>query len=337
MLSEEVIRYSESRAYPTIGVILLGGISDKTRRIPRHTSAGFAYTGLDRDIWVDTRVMVNNGKPFGDLNGEEVQYSETGRSPFVILNHYRESIFRHLDIRENAALSFRSRNVGILSGSSDAGAAAMGSCISEMAGGIEDLVAFENELRTISESVGRSLHGGLTVTWADGKTARTERILGPDAFRDYVVIGCSFNAQRKPSDRIHENQVGSPEYSKRIENTANKAKQLVSLAENRDIKGIFDLSHMDTLEYHKLNESVGVRIITPEMRKLMDLVDRDRQESWMSYIVTGGSNVFVITEKKNLKEIAERYRGYCDGQSLLTLAEGAKVTSSSKPMAVKDR
>ena len=330
-MSEDIIHFSESRAYPTIGVILLGGISDKTRRIPRHTSAGFAYTGLDRDIWVDTMVMVNRGTPFGDLNGEEVQYSETGRSPFVILNHYREKIFQHLDIKEKAALSFRSRNVGILSGSSDAGAAAMGSCIASMAGGIDDMVAFENELRSISESVGRSIHGGLTVTWADGKSARTERLLGPEAFRDYVVIGCSFNVQRKPSDRIHENAVTSPEYPNRIESAARKARELVKLSDDRDIKGIFDLSHQDTKEYHRLNESVGVKVITPEMRKLMDLVDHDRKDTWMSYIVTGGSNVFVITERKNMNEIADRYRPNCDYQSLLTVAEGAKITSSSNP------
>lgn len=330
-MSDAFIHYTEARAYPTIGVILLGGISDRTKRIPMHTSAGFAYTGLDQDIWVDTRVMVNRGAPSGDLNGEEVQYSESGRSPFVILNHYRSKIFDHLAVREEAALSFRSRNVGILSGSSDAGAAAMGSCIAEMAGGVDDMVAFENELRSISESVGRSLYGGLTVTWADGRNARTEQLLSPEAFRDYVVIGCSFNVQRKPSDRIHENAVSSPDYPKRIDSTAKKAKELVKLSEQRDIKGIFELSHQDTGEYHRLNESVGVNIITPGMRKLMKKVDQDRVEMWMSYIVTGGSNVFVITEKKNMNEIADRYRGYCDSQSLLSVAEGAKVIAGSKP------
>ena len=330
-MSDDIIHYSDARAYPTIGVILLGGISDKTKRIPMHTSAGFAYTGLDQDIWVDTRVMINRGAPFGDLNGDEVQYSESGRSPFVILNHYRNKIFSNLGIRGDAALSFRSKNVGILSGSSDAGAAAMGSCIAKMAGGVEDMVAFENELRSISESVGRSLHGGLTVTWADGRNARTEQLLGPEAFRDYAVIGCSFNVQRKPSDRIHENAVNSPDYPKRIESTAKKAKELVKLSEEKDIMGIFDLSHQDTGEYHRLNESVGVKIITPEMRKLMQMVEQDRKETWMSYIVTGGSNVFVITERKNVKEIAERYKGHCDGQSLLVVAEGAKVTTISKP------
>lgn len=330
-MSEDIIQYSDSRAYPTIGVILLGGISDKTGRIPMHTSAGFAYTGLEKDIWVDTRVMVNRGEPFGDLNGEKVEYSDTGRSPFVILNHYSKRIFGHLGIDGDASISFRSRNVGILSGSSDAGAAAMGSCIADMSGGIEDMVAFENELRSISESVGRSLHGGLTVTWADGKTARTERLLGPDAFKDYTIIGCSFNVTRKPSDRIHENAVTSPKYPKRIESTARKAKDLVRLAEDRDIKGIFEISHEDTAEYHRLNESVGVRIITPEMRKLMEMVDADRKETWMSYIVTGGSNVFIITEKKDMKAVAHRYREHCDGQSLLTVAEGANVISSGKP------
>ena len=36
----------------------------------------------------------------------------------------------------------------------------------------------------------------------------------------------------------------------------------------------------------------------------MQMVEQDRKETWMSYIVTGGSNVFVITERKNVRKKA---------------------------------
>lgn len=332
MTESDILAYSESKAYPTIGVILLGGISDKISRVPMHTSAGFAYEGLESEISVDTRVYVNRGKPEGRINGEEVKYSETGRSPFVMMNRYRESIFQKLGLKgEDLSLSFSSVNNGVLSGSSDAGAAAMGSSILDMNGGISDLASFEDELRSISESVGRSLHGGLTVTWADGKTARTERLLGPDSFKDYAIIGCKFNVERNPSDRIHENAVTSSDYPGRIESTRNKAKELVKLAEDKDIKGIFEIGHYDTSEYHRLNESVGVKVITPRMRKLMDIVDEKRKSAWLSYIVTGGSNVFVIAERKNLREYMDEFVGNCDDISLLKVADKAHVTSKSYP------
>lgn len=332
MTKSGILAYSESKAYPTIGVILLGGISDKLNRVPMHTSAGFAYTGLDQEIDVKTRVFVNTGRPSGSLNGNVVKYSETGRSPFVILNHYRKRILENMGLKENdLAISFRSDNHSVLSGSSDAGAAAMGSSIADLAGGIQDMVSFENELRSISESVGRSLHGGLTVTWADGRTAWTERLLGPQHFKDYVVIGCKFNVERNPSDRIHENAVKSQEYPKRVESTLNKAKELVRLAEDKDIKGIFEIGHYDTSEYHRLNESMGVRVITPRMRALMDMVDERRKSSWLSYIVTGGSNVFVISEKKNTKDYVDEFKDHCDGISLLQVADKAEVISRSNP------
>ncbi len=332
MTDNQTVAYSESVAYPTIGIILLGGISDKMRRVPMHTSAGFAYEGIEEEIKVVTRVVVNRGKPYGTLNGNPVAYSETGRSPFVTLNRYKPKILERLGLNDNSlSVSFASENHGVLSGSSDAGAAALGCSVSDLTGGMEDPARFEDELRSISESVGRSLHGGLTVTWADGKKATTERLLDPYDFRDYAVIGCRFNVKRNPSDRIHENAVKSSDYPQRIENTLQKGKELVKLAEDKDIKGIFEIGHYDTAEYHRLNESMGVKVITPEMRKLMDIVDELRKSSWLSYIVTGGSNVFVATEKKNLGEYVETLRDHCDGISLLKVAEKAHVIASSNP------
>lgn len=332
LTDNQIVAFSESVAYPTIGVILLGGISDKIKRVPMHTSAGFAYEGLDEDIRVVTRVIVNTGKPFGSLNGDPVSYSDTGRSPFVTLNRYKERILQKQGLEDNKlSISFSSINHGVLSGSSDAGAAALGSSVDDLSGGIPDKAKFEDELRSISESVGRSYHGGLTVTWADGKKATTERILDPGDFRDYAVIGCRFNVKRNPSDRIHENAVKSPDYPKRVSSTLEKGKQIMKLAEDKDIKGIFDLGHYDTSEYHRLNESMGVRVITPEMRKLMDIVDEMRKSSWLSYIVTGGSNVFVAAERKNLKEYTDTLRDHCDGISLLKVAGRAHVVSGKHP------
>lgn len=313
-------------AYPTIGVILLGGISDQTWRNPLHTSAGFAYTGLDDGIDVRTRIYAVKGQPSGSINGESIKFSQSSRSPFYVLNKYAPLIFRKFGVVDHeVALSFSSTNRKVLSGSSDAGAAAIGSGIQSLSGGTIPLKDLEPDLRAISESAARSLYGGLSVTWVSGKEIRTERILAPEAFGDYVVMGCRFNVPRNPSDRIHENIVRSPEYDRRVESTRKKGLLLVELAEDRNIEGIFELAHKDTEEYHALIESVGVHVITERMRSLMEWVNSMRKEYWLTYIVTGGSNVFVIVRRKDLNHVLPLISGKCDEIDLLKVASGAHI------------
>lgn len=317
--------YTESRAYPTIGVILLGGISDKVSRIPLHTSAGIAYTGINDEIHVNTKLYLDNERR-GFLNGELLNIEESNRSPFAIIDRYYGSIKKKLGGKiEGKSISFTSENIGILSGSSDGAAAAMGKCIESMSGDVIDWAKFENELRVISESVGRSIYGGLTITKRDGPLPTTERILEKEKFKDYYVVGCKFHSTRNPSDVIHENVVESPDYGKRVENAAKKGKILEELAEDSDIKGIFELGQKDTDEYHRLIESVGVQVITPQMRAFIEDLKALQKEFWSSYIVTGGSNVFVAIDKKNHGRILEEARSHGSEPVTLKVAGEASV------------
>lgn len=317
---------ARSVAYPTIGIILLGGISDKERRIPRHTSAGFSYTGLDDDIFVETRLFTSR-EEYGMVNGEKIDLSGS-RSPFKLINKYRSEILKNIGIMdEDTRLAFDSRNVGVLSGSSDGAAAAIGKCVEELSGIVMDWKSFENDLRMISESVGRSIYGGLTIT-KEAEKPYTERLLNPGDFSDYVVVGCKFETERKPSDRIHENVVNSPNYGKRIENTRKKGADLERLSMDKDIMGIFELAMKDTEEYHQLIESVGVKVITTEMRKFITRVDEIRRETWMTYIVTGGSNVFVPVEKKNYKMVMEEALKFNSAPVPLRVAEKASIVGT---------
>lgn len=312
-----------SIAYPTIGIILLGGISDKERRIPRHTSAGFAYTGLDDDIFVETRLF-SSKEEYGMVNGEKIELSGN-RSPFKLINRYRSDILSHIGSDgENARLAFDSRNVGVLSGSSDGAAAAIGKCVERLSGASINWKSFENDLRMISESVGRSIYGGLTIT-KEADLPFSERLLNPSDFSDYVVVGCKFETERKPSDRIHENVVNSPDYQKRIESTRRKGVELERLSSDKDIRGIFELAMEDTEEYHRLIESVGVKVITPDMRKFITRVNEMRKDTWMTYIVTGGSNVFVPVEKKNYEDVIEEAKKFNSTPVPLKVAEGASI------------
>jgi mevalonate-3-kinase len=291
--------YVEVKAYPTIGILLLGGVSDS--RIPRHTTAGLAYTGLNDDIYVKTDLYLSN-KRSGIINGKEIS-PDAPRSPFIVIDKYRDQILqRHPEYTE---ISFISENKNIISGSSDAGAAAIGECIESIFEYNINIFNFENDLQKISESAGRSLYGGLTINHANGKESLTDEILDPEAFSDFVIVGCKFSEDRKPSDVIHKNIINHEKYAERVKNSELRSKTLEKLADNGDIKGIFEMGESDTEEYHSMLRDVGVNIITNEMQKFIDKVKELKNDFWNAYIVTGGTNVFVAVEKCNMEKISK--------------------------------
>lgn len=306
----------QSVAFPTIGIILLGGISDKTFRTPRHNSAGIAYTGLDTPVHVSTSVYFSPEEK-GTINGEPADTS-SDRSPFVLLRKYRA----RMGVPEGMNISFDSRNIGVLSGSSDAAAASFGKCIIDFSEGKISPDEIEPDLRMISESAGRSLHGGLTLTEVTQHSAITRTLLPESAFRDYAIVGCKFHSTRNPSDTIHENVVKNPNYSSRIESTKKKSETLRALCESKDIEGIFDLAQEDTDEYHRLLVESGVTVITPAMAKFVEFIRKEKKDSWLSYIITGGSNVFVVTRKDMTGRILEEADRFSFSPSLLRVAGG---------------
>lgn len=296
---------TRERAFPTIGVILLGGISDEIRRYPRHTSAGITYTSPEGDIYSETS-LIESEEPVGLLDGKTV--GKSYRSPFTILEKYRNSMMHALS-SENNSIGFISTNSRILSGSSDSGAAALGAGIKTLSGTVNE-TELENDLRTISESVGRSLKGGLTITEIIEGVPVTEQLLPKESFSGFSIVGCRFPEKRKPSDVIHSNIVKSDRYQDRIRSVEEKGELLKELAVDRNIEGIFELSHSDTDEYHELIESVGVNIINTDMRRFMKRVNQLRNDFWCSYIVTGGTNVFVAAHEEDVASISEEAEKY---------------------------
>ena len=81
----------------------------------------------------------------------------------------------------------------------------------------------------------------------------------------------------------------------------------------------------DTEEYHELIESVGVRVISGEMRQLITSVSKMRDDFWCSYIVTGGTNVFVPVERENADKIVKLAVGFNCGVEILRVAPGARA------------
>lgn len=320
MKSEVQREIARERAYPTIGVILLGGLTDDVKRFPRHTSAGITYSSPADDIYSETS-LVESEERTGLLDGEAV--GDSYRSPFRIFEKYREILDNYLSSGSNK-IGFISSNRGILSGSSDSGAAALGAAIKSLSVEPLDDVKLENSLRMISESVGRSLKGGLTITEIRDGIPVTEQLLPPEKFSEFRIVGCKFPEKRKPSDVIHSNIVRSGQYPARIKSAREKGEMLRKLASDENIEGIFELAHTDTDEYHALIESVGVRIINGDMRMFMDHINELRKKMWCSYIVTGGTNVFVAVHSGDTGKIVES-AGKFNSEPVILKVQGPPV------------
>lgn len=314
---ERQINGCETLAFPTIGIVLLGGVSDSSKRYPLHNSAGIAYTSEEHDIYTRTRLFYAN-EPSVTINGNRVDPVDP-RAPFHLLSRYSS---KSAEVKRN--LSVYSQNNGIISGSSDAGAAALAKAAQEMFC-ISDIQSLENDFRSISESVGRSLHGGLTVTEIVDGVPITRRLLGPEDFSNFVIIAFMFSTTRNPSDTIHSNIVKSPNYGKRISSTAKKCMNLKELAAKKDVKGIFELAMNDTDEYHSLLESVGVHVINDEMCDLIKKLKKQSGNFWRAYIVTGGTNVFVATERQNASKLQEMADSLNIPNKKLVVAGAARV------------
>ncbi len=312
-----MIQGCEALSYPTIGIVLLGGLSDPDRRIPGHPSAGFAYTSCNFNIRTRTRIFFKDGPSSITINGKTID-PNSPRSPINLINRY----LKETNI-QNGNISIVSNNNGIISGSSDSGAAALAIAAGKIFG-VADPHKLETDFREISESIGRSLFGGLTVTAIRNGKYLTETVVPWSEFDDFRIVAFKFSSSRNPSDVIHSNIVRSPRYKDRTESAVKKCDTVKKLASVNDIRGIFDLSMQDTEEYHELIESVGVRVISGEMRQLITNVSRMRKDFWCSYIVTGGTNVFVPVEKENVDKIKKLSVEFNCGVDILRVAPGAR-------------
>ena len=318
--SEEI---SRSMAFPTIGIVLLGGISDKNRRIPMHNSAGIAYSDESQSIRTVTSLYLSDVRE-GYFNGNRITPDNSYRSPLRIIEKYEDRIFEKLGIEQkNNFICFRSENHGILSGSSDSGAAALGKCIYSILGDDLDLEEFENDIRSVSESVGRSFYGGLTVTETDGKKAVTRTVADWSVFKDFTIVGCPFPEPRKPSDTIHENIVKSRLYGERVKTAGSRVRKLEDLIQGGKLEEIFELAQEDTEDYHTLIESVGVKIINESMNAFIEHIKAKQKEFWSSYIVTGGTNVFIVCHNRDVEKVMDFAGGNAMKPLKLKISPGA--------------
>ncbi|MFH0860486.1 MAG: hypothetical protein V1921_04745 [Candidatus Altiarchaeota archaeon] len=293
-------RKVKSVAYPGLPVIFAEGYRKTKGRVSYHDSVGLCITDLKRQVRTETVVEgADDGVSF-TVDGEELS-GNRGRGMLKII----EIMLEKSDYR--GGLNVESKNHGILTGSSDSGAAALLTALDSFLG----LNLPDDELLVIglcgSETVFRSLYGGLTEYRVGGSKPEAEVLserLGVSIF------AVPFDVERYPADKLHRSVVSHPEYPRRESSVRERIDTLKAYVRKGNVVGVLQLMEDDARDCHRMFTETGHEVIKPEMQELCDHVESLRKKGLNSYWnVSGGSVVYVFCPADEGEKVAGELGG----------------------------
>ncbi|MEM3030554.1 MAG: hypothetical protein QXH27_02355 [Candidatus Micrarchaeia archaeon] len=296
---------STAIAYPTIPVLLLCGLKDPARRIPFYSTMGLAVTDFGERVRTETTVeRAPKGISF-TVNGVPV----SGKRGADMLAMARLLCKR---ARYKGGLRISSVNHDIVTGSSDSGAAALATALADFL----ELKMSKEELAEIarlgSESVYRSLYGGLSLTEVRGGRCIAVQLASPEKLWAWRVFAVPFTelGARHSADEIHERAVRHPHFPERVCSRPSFVKRVRAALRRGDLERVMAIAEEDAMNFHYILEWVGVRVIKDPMFAACNLVRRMREErgvrAW--FTVAGGNMVYVYTLARNARRVEAALR-----------------------------
>lgn len=287
---------STAVAFPGLPVIFAEGY--RGNRVSMHGHISLALTSLDGEVRTETTVVESNKNVFLVDNHE----LDNGRGRGML--KVRDAMLEKSGMKIKLKIS--SRNHGILSGSSDSGAAALVVALNELLG----LSLSVDELHEIARHGGetsyRSLYGGLSEYYLRDGIPHARSLLQPKELRDISIYAVPFEYPRYSADVLHLNVVRHPDYKKRVLDVERRISEFKSRLVERDFSGCLQLMEDDASQVHRMFEKLGFRVRKGKMIALCRKVEHWRRSGLECYWnVAGGSVVYVFC----LKEAADRIRG----------------------------
>ena len=304
----------EVEAFPTIPVVFLGGIRED--RAPRLNSMGLAITTLEEDMKTVTKAkqlpeeegihLFVNGKEISGKRGEDIK-------------NMVKRILSEKGIRSGVRIE--SVNHNIKSGSSDSGVAALVTAIDELFGlnmSKEEKIKYG---KMGSESVQRSLLGGLSETNVDNyPEVRGIPVASHEDLKDIRIFLVPFNAPegepkyknesplfktRITADEIHQEIVKHPDYKIRMRETPRRVLEIKKAFKEGNIKRMFDLILEDVENAHELLEDRGLVVRKGPMRELWEDVKKIAKERGVIAVPTagGGNQISILVHKDHADHI----------------------------------
>jgi len=277
-------------AYPTIPIVFLGGINPD--RTPLYDTMGLAVTNLKETTRSETTIQFTpkphkitirfflNEQELSGLRGKQIIAS--------IEAFVRKS-------QRTGDFVVHSRNIDIFSGSSDSGLAALFTGLNSILGlnfPLEELLVHAMKG---SESAGRSLFGGLTLTKVHSKPISVEQIASAKALATVKLFSVPFHyPSRLSADEIHAGIVTNPAFQQRVEKIPLWVERIVHAAKQNDFISMLEVAEENIRNAHELLEGVQLFVRKPEMMKLCREIESMRERGILAYYLIGGGNLVTV-------------------------------------------
>ena len=311
---------SQAHAYPGLPIVFAEGFRDYGNRISGHSSVSLAITDIHDMVKTVTDVEVTNiGLDFrlkGSVEGD-------ARSGGV----YRVMEKMVGMATERVGLRVKSENHGILTGSSDSGAAALVTAIDDA---LE--LGLSREMmcdigRDVSETCYRSIFGGLSEFLIN---EAGDVSVGPlrkaSFFKDLVIYAVNFEGKRFGADDLHKRVSQHPRYCQRALQAKIRIDTLRNIVDDGDLSGFMSLMETEAKTVHQMFSDMGMDVIRPDMKSLCDMIVNIRGRGIEAYWnVAGGTSVYVFTLKKHAKEMTRNLKDQGYKYRHFKVAESAKT------------
>ncbi|MDD5111015.1 MAG: hypothetical protein PHG85_00550 [Candidatus Altiarchaeota archaeon] len=208
-------------------------------------------------------------------------------------------------------LAISSVNSGILTGSSDSGAAALAVALNGFLALGLSIDSLHELARYGSETAYRSLYGGLSEYYFEKGVPRARVLLPAGKLKDIAIYAVPFDYPRHSADELHSAVVRHPGYRRRIAVAEKRIKDFKKASSKRDFNACLRLMEDDARQVHGLFEDMGCRVRKEGMLALCKKVESWRSAGLRCYWnVAGGSVVYVFSLSKDAKEVRKNLKGY---------------------------
>lgn len=290
-------------AYPTIPIIFLGGIN--TDRTPLYDTMGLAVTNKDETTRTETTVESTKDKEISSIKFLLDKQELTGLRGEQIIESIK-SLMEKNNIK--AKIKIESNNYEIFSGSSDSGLAALFTALND----VFDLKYSKDEILRYSmkgsESAGRSLYGGLTLTQVNEKPLKVIQLASEQDLNRFNLFSVPFQYESRISaDVIHAGIIKNPQFPERVKRIPNWIDRIKKSLKNEELVELLKIAEENIQNAHELLEGVNIRVRKPDMLRLCDQVKQMRNEKIEAYYLIGGGNLVTIATIDNFAKAVAKF------------------------------
>ena len=311
-------------AHPIQGLVKYHGLRDPALRIPFHDSISVCTDALETATTVqfdknltDDYVLINDER-VNDVDLERIM-----------------AIIRRLATMANNSDHFKILSKNNLStgkglGFSASGFAALGLASREALELDIDDVTLSEIVRLGAGSATRSLAGGFSIWYADrGGRSYAEQLAGPDSM-DFMQVVLPIASSVK-TDEAHIEVLSSPLFKARLEHIDEMLASMKAAIAGKDVETISRLAEEDTLNLHAITMTGKSHIVLwePDTVRILKEVLKMRADgvsAW--YSMDTGPSVFVNTDSRNVREVADRMAALGVSKVIVSKVGGRSIISN---------